>query len=136
MNERTKRPVTVWLTQVLLVLFGLIFLFIFVNGIIHSQKAFATPTSSLRFLAVALFLFSFIVIQITAFYGLVKREAYGRWLAVVSLVLIWAIILISQIRRPPGPLKYYEYNGSAEIVGAVIAQLLIHALFLFLILRL
>src|SRR5207247_2136939 len=71
-----------------------------------------------------------------SFWGLTKAQTYGRWLGVSSIALVWGLIIFAQVRRPSGPLKYYEYDNTAQVVGAVVAQILVHSLFLILLLRL
>ena len=102
-----KRPPTIWLTQSLLMLFALLFLSAFLLN-----------------LAVLLT-------------HLAKRKNYGRWLGVLSLLLLWGLIILIKLRPPPaGPLQYYEYNNPAQVAGAAIVQVLLHGFFLLLILRL
>ncbi len=77
-----------------------------------------------------------IVLFTSAFWGLHRRAAYGRWLGLISLVFLWGLIVFVKVNRPSGTYKYYEYDNTAQLVGAVIIQVLLHALFLVLILRL
>ena len=131
-----KRPPAVWITQILLVIFSLLVLFtlVFDTAILltHLNEA-----SSL-FPALVAFAIMFIILVLFAssFWGMLQARTYGRWLGFSSMVLVWIFIAFVQLRRPSGPFKYYEYDNRAQVVGAVFAQLLIHALFLTLILRL
>jgi hypothetical protein len=67
---------------------------------------------------------------------LARRKNYGRWLGVLSLLLLWSLLIFMKLRHPSGPYKYYEYDNPAQLAGAVIVQALLHGLFLLLILRL
>ncbi len=77
-----------------------------------------------------------VLLLLVAFWGLVRRKMYGKWLGLPSLILLWLVVLYIQLARPSGPLKYYEYNSPAELVGAVMMGLFLSGLFLILILRL
>ena len=57
-ETKIKRPPSVWITQILLVIFALIFLLPFI-----------------------------LPLCLAAFWGLAKRQMYGRWLGVSLLVL-------------------------------------------------
>jgi hypothetical protein len=81
-------------------------------------------------------MFAIIVLFAGSFFGMVKAKAYGDAEVLSSMVLVWAFILLAQLRRPSGPFKYYEYDNRAQVVGAIFAQLLLHGLFLTLIFRL
>jgi hypothetical protein len=73
---------------------------------------------------------------VAAFWGLAKRKVYGKWHAIVSLLIFWGLITYTQLFPPRGPYQRYEYNNAAEVAGAFFALWLIHALFLIVILRL
>ena len=76
------------------------------------------------------------VLLLVAFWGLAKRKNYGRWLGVLSLLFFWSLIILIKLRRPSGPYQYYEYDNFAQLAAAIIVQVLLHGLILFLILRL
>lgn len=131
-----NRPPTIWLTQSLLLLFALVFLSVLLVNLAvvlsHPEERpsliGAVLTYSLTLGLVVLFAF--------ALWGLARKAAYGRWLALVSLVFLWGLIIFMKVNRPSGPYEYYEYDNTAQVVGAIIVQVLLHALFLVLILRL
>jgi len=77
---------------------------------------------------------SIVLLLAFAFWGLAKRRNYGRWLGVLSLLLLWSLIILMKLQPPSGP--YYEYDNPAQVAGAVFVQVLMHGLFLLLILRL
>ena len=61
---------------------------------------------------------------------------YGKWLGLVSLILIWGLIVYIQLFPTTGPYKKYEYDNAAQLAGAFLTLSLLHALFLIVILRL
>ncbi len=131
-----RRPPAVWLTQILLVVFTLLMLSVLLLDIAmlltrHEELSLLFPL-----LVVFAIMFAIVLLFASSFWGLAKAKPYGRWLGVSSMVLVWGLIIFAQLRRPSGPLKYYEYDNTAQVVGAVVAQLLLHALFLTLIVRL
>jgi hypothetical protein len=131
-----KRPLSVWITQILLVVFGLLLLLTLLMDIAMVLTHLNETSVLIPTLVVFAVMFAILVLFAGSFFGMLKARAYGRWLAVLSMVLVWAFILLAQLRRPSGPFKYYEYDNRAQVVGAIFAQLLLHGLFLTLILRL
>jgi hypothetical protein len=135
MNDRIKRPPTVWLAQALLIIFALLgttSLALNLATLVEGDGS-VSPTRATIGLSVIL---GFVLLLLAACWGLAKAKVYGRWLGIIALVLVWGLILYTQIRPPTGPLKRYEYNSPAERVGAISMQVFISALFLTLIFRL
>jgi len=135
MNNTVSRPPTVWLTQAILALFSLLMLGATALNLVMLPSRVGGGAPILAVVAGFLIPLGFMLLLIVAFWGLAKRKTYGRWLGLLSLALLWAIILLGQLLRPAGPLKYYEYNSTAETAGAAIAYVFIHGLFLVLIVR-
>jgi hypothetical protein len=135
MSTKLKRPPSVWLTQILLIIFALVFsLTLLLNLALVLKREGEIPLIAVLLLcAVNL---GVVLLFLTSIWGLAKRRNYGRWLGVVSLTLIWVLMLLGQLFRPSGPLPYYEFTNTAQLVGAAIATVCINALFLLLILRL
>lgn len=135
MNTKLKRPPTVWLAQTLLMIFGLFFIFsLLLNLTIALRREEGIPVIAVVMLcAVNL---GVVTLFLTSFWGLARRKNYGRWLGVASLTLIWSLMLLGQVFRPSGPLPYYEYTNTAQLVGAAVATVCINGLFLLLIFRL
>ena len=131
-----KRPPAVWLTQVLLLIFTLLMLLLFLLDVAMLLTQRAELSSLFAVLVVCVIMFAILLLFATSFWGLARAKAYGRWLGVSSMVLVWGLIIFGQLSRPSGPFRYYEYDNRAQVVGAVFAQLLLHALFLTLIVRL
>src|SRR5215207_589893 len=136
MNNKVSRPPTVWLTQTLLVLFSLLMLGVTVLNLVMLAARARGGAPVLALLVGFIIPLGFMLLLLVAFWGLAKRKKYGKWLALLSLVLLWAVIILGQLLRPTGPLRYYEYTSTAELVGAAIFYVFIHGLFLALIMRL
>lgn len=131
-----KRPPIIWLTQSLLILFALLLLSAFVLNMVVLLTHWGNELSIVRIMIVYAVWLSIVVLLAVAFWGLAKRKNYGRWLGVLSLLFFWGLIVLIKLRRPSGPYQYYEYDNPAQLAGAVIVQVLLHGLVLFLILRL
>jgi len=134
-HSKPKRPVTVWIAQGLLIFFNLIWLVTFILSLVALARN-GFDALRLRIVIGGLLLIGYGLVLLIAFWGLAKRRVYGKWLAVVSLSFIWLIFLYAQLRRFQGPYRYYEYENTAEVVGAVIGAVAISSLFLIVILRL
>jgi hypothetical protein len=125
--------VTVAVAQGLLVFFSLLLLFMWVAGlsILITKLGRGLPIG-------VLFVFSVIggmvVLLLVAFRGLVKRRVYGRWLTILSLVLLWTSITVATLE--PLADAYEHYISFWQLFETAVLQLLLHAGFLVLILRL
>jgi hypothetical protein len=133
--SKVARPATVWVTQGLLLVFVLIWLFSLTSNLIMIARD-ESKVSPLRILVGIAILGSVVVVFLIAFWGLAKRRVYGKWLGMVSLSLLWLVVVYIQVRPPQGPYQRFEYNSPSEVVGAVITGVFVSVLFLFLILRL
>lgn len=131
-----KRPVTIWLTQSFLVFFGLLFLSLFLVNLVMLLSHWERQVSVIRTVIGYFVILGLIILFVVAFWGLAKRAKYGRWLGVVSLMLIWALLILIQVKRPSGPSEYYEYTNDAQLAGAILIRIVLHGLMLMLILRL
>jgi hypothetical protein len=131
-----KRPPAVWVTQVLLVVFTLLMLSVLLLDAAMLLTRRGELPSLFPLLIVFAIIFAIILLFASSFWGLTKAKPFGRWLGVSSMVLVWGVILVAQLRRPSGPFKYYEYDNTTQLVSGIVAQLLLDSLFLILILRL
>jgi hypothetical protein len=131
-----KRPPTIWLTQALLIVFGLLLLFAFLINFVVLLTHLGEEFSIVRTLLVYSMMLGVVLLLAIAFWGLARRKNYGRWLGILSLLLFWGLLILMKLRHPSGPYQYYEYDNPAQLAGAVIVQVLLHGLILFLILRL
>lgn len=137
MSAKIKRPPAIWLTQLLFAFFALFWLFILTNGLIRiARNGLSEDMPAVRPIIASTVILGFIIMLLISFWGLAQRKVYGRWLGVTSLILLWGLILYTQIYPSAGPWKRHEFNSPAERAGGVIGQTLISALFLILILRL
>ncbi len=131
-----KRPPTIWLTQSLLVLFALLLISAFLINLVVLLAHLGDEFSIVRTLIVYAVMLSIVLVLGFAFWGLAKRKMYGRWLGLLSLMLLWSLLILIKLRGASGPYKPYEYNNPAQVAGAVAVQVLLHGLLLTLILRL
>ncbi len=131
-----KRPPTVWLTQLLLTLFALLFLSIFLSNLVNLLRNLGGKYSIINTVIGYSLMVGMVVLLVSAFWGLAKRKMYGKWLGLLSLILIWTLLVFLQLRPPSGPYKRLEYDNSAQLAGGIIFQVSLHALILVLILRL
>jgi hypothetical protein len=131
-----KRPPTIWLTQALVIVFGLLILCAFLINFVVLLTHLGEEFSIIRTLVVYAVMLSVVLLLAITSWGLAKRKNYGRWLSVLFLLLFWGLLLLMKLRRPSGPYQYYEYENPAQLAGAVIVQVLLHGLILLLILRL
>lgn len=77
-----------------------------------------------------------VLLFVFAFWGLVQRKRYGRWLSVGIVLIILATSILGQFFRPEGPVEYYEYENANQRMGGIFASILIVGLFGFLLYRL
>ena len=136
MEIKIKRPISIWLTQILLMIFALVWLGIIVLNLATLPLMIEQGGSILRFAVVFSIIFCFVLLLLISFWGLVKRRMYGKRLGLISLILIWSLMIYIKLFPPTGPYKMYEYDNATQLVGAFFALLLIHALFFALIVRL
>lgn len=130
MKSTIKRPASVWIAQVLLVVFALMLLL----PLLTLLFTFGVPVRGFV-VAVAINL-AIVSLLIVAFWGMVRRRQYGRWISVGMLSLMLLLSIVGQIVRPSGPLQYYEYENATEAAAGLMTQVLISGLFLWLILAL
>ena len=137
MIAKINRPPVVWLAQILLGLFVILWLFvILLNLRMVLLDESSNRVSLILLVPIYAILVGFLLLLLTAFWGLARRRMYGRWLSVLSLTLMWGLIILGQLFRPSGPYKYYEYENSAQVAGAIIFAIIFHSLVLVVILRL
>lgn len=138
MQNRIKRPISVWIAQILMIFFTLFFLLSFI-------LVFLLVVQNPNSVTLVGIIFGFIIYLVTiciflfAFWGMAKRRSYGRWLCVISLSLILFFGVMGSMSRqsaPNGPFEYYEYENSTQAAAGLQAQIAIIALALALILTL
>jgi hypothetical protein len=131
-----KRPPCIWLTQALVTVFGLLILFAFLMNFVVLLTHLGDEFSVVRTLIVYAVMLGVVLVLAIASWGLAKRKNYGRWLSAFLLLLFWGLLILLKLRRPSGPHKYYEYENPTQLAAAVIFEVLLHGLILFLIFRL
>lgn len=100
MSNRIKRPPTVWLTQSVVIIFALLLLyalFTVLRDSLGTGKFLAGDLSRMALVS------GFVLLFLITFWGLAKRRAYGKWLGVLSLIIIWFIwFLLTDAYFTPG----------------------------------
>lgn len=134
MSEIIKRPVSVWITQGLLLFFGFLFIAGFISvliGVFRVPPASSSEMGILNWLGIA----TTILLQLAilafigfTFYALLKRKSYGRWLGVACLGLFFLMSVYGQIVQPQ-----VQYNSSKEKMAGIFTIVIIHGLLLTLI---
>ena len=133
MEKKIKRPISVWITQIILILLTLTFLAVMGISVTNLLRSGAPLFGILIGAGLNLAL---IVLFLTAFWGMVRRKTYGRWLSVGSLLFILLISILGQIFRPSGPMEYYEYSNSTQRMAGIMMQIVLVVSFLTLTLHL
>jgi len=133
MENRPKRPASVWIAQILLTIPALAVLFMFFMILLNLPIALR----SFGIIAIIPLIISgfFSGLCFVAVWGMAKRKSYGRWTGVASLSVMFLMSIVGQIVRPQGPMQYYEYKNDAERFGGFIGSTVIWGLFLWLILH-
>jgi uncharacterized BrkB/YihY/UPF0761 family membrane protein len=127
--EKVKRPVSVWIAQIVVIFFAALFLIPVVTLIVTLPSSRDVSAIGLIF---ALFItLGILAVLIISFWGMARRRQWGRWLGVGALSFIVIVSILGQIMRPA--MEYYEYANSTEAGAALITQLVIVGLFLWLI---
>ena len=129
METKPKRPVSVWIAQILLIIFVLIFS----ASVLFALLALAS-SGSFNFWILPVILINIVIIFafLTGFWGMAQRRPYGRWIGVGMLSLMFVMSIVGQIMQTAGPLKPYEYSNATERMAGFMTQLVMAALFLFL----
>jgi len=145
-----KRPPSVWITQAIILLFLILFLFGGISSIVRCLLSGASKCLSLEILLRAIVVSGGIsTILFFTFWGLLRRKRYGKWLGVTSLALLLGLLLIGeqsrmiygyilsggQVKRAM-PAGYYDFSNDAQLVGAATFNVLLHLSLLVLIFRL
>lgn len=130
------RPTSIWITQILLCFFGLMFFFIwgFNTFVVVKREGFGVLTA--KFIIFTTIIFTLVSLFAVSFWGMMKRKVYGKWCGAASIFIIWIILLASQLASGSGPIKPYEYSNVTQRVSGLITQGVIHLLFLVLIYKL
>lgn len=133
MKKLTRRPISIWIAQILLLLAGIPFSIVLFFSLI-GDAAFLAANQLTFFSVVGTFVFlivkiAFVLLFFFAFWGLAKRKNYGRWLAVVAILMIVALSVLGKIIGTSGPIETYEYTNNAQQIGGIIGAVTIYGLF-------
>ena len=134
MEIKPKRPVSVWIAQIILFIATLLMLLS--TALTAFILASSRTTAALGLLIPIVFTLGLAALFFFGFWGMVKRRSYGRWLGVAGLSLCLLFSVISQMFPVDGPLQRYEYKNDAERFGGLIGGAIMFGLFLWLILHL
>jgi hypothetical protein len=148
--DRIKRPPSVWITQAIILLFLIPFLFRGISPIARCLFSGASKCPSPGILLREIFVSGGIsTILFFTFWGLLRRKSYGKWLGVMLLALWLGLLLIGEQSRViygyilsgghvkrAMPAGYYDFSNDAQLIGAATFAVLLHVSLLFLIFRL
>jgi hypothetical protein len=135
METKHKRPVSVWIAQIILFVCGLLSLLslsVTVLWLFGNRGG----AGFLIFLFPMVFSLALAALYLGGFYGMATRRAWGRWTGIAALSLVVIGSLYSQVYRVTGPMQYYEYKNGAERFGGFIGGAIVFGLFLWLVLHL
>ncbi|MBP7377674.1 MAG: hypothetical protein KA956_14475 [Pyrinomonadaceae bacterium] len=131
METRPKRPLSVWIAQILLLIFTLVFSASIVVAVVSLFGSGAAP--NIGFLMAIVLNIGIVLAFLAGFWGMSQRKPYGRWIGVGMLSLMIVMSILGQIMQPDGPLKPYEYDNSMQRWSAGATQVVMGVLFLSLI---
>src|SRR4029078_5754973 len=97
-----KRPLSVWIAQILLVVFVLLLLFTLLMDVAMVLTRLNETSVLIPALVVFAVMFAILVVFAVSFFGMLQARAYGRWLGLSSIFLAWAFILLPQLPVPSG----------------------------------
>ncbi len=140
MTELPRRPIVIWIAQIVLVIVGIPFtlvaLFTLPRDAVYFAQAGISAQSALQFLLLIVLRLGFVALFFFAFWGLLKRRSYGRWMSVAAIGLFTIISIVGQIWRPSGPMEYWEYENETQRTAGVFTQVTIYGLIFFFLYRL
>ena len=134
MENKPKRPASVWIAQILLAIFILIFLLPLVMVLL-----LPVGTGSISIIGIAIMMllyFGVTTLLIASFWGMACRRPYGRWLGLAELSLLFVFSILGQMMTPPGPVPYAEYENTTQAIAGTVTQLVMCGLFLFVLVHL
>jgi NADH:ubiquinone oxidoreductase subunit 6 (subunit J) len=135
MESNIRRPPSVWIAQILLLICAILIALFFVVLLLSFPSAVQNGQIARIFIGYLISL-GLLTIFCTGLWGLFKRKNYGRWLAIILISSVWVFTIFGQIFRTTGPMPYYEYKNENERLGGLLGTVLINGLFLLLLLRL
>jgi hypothetical protein len=128
MPEKIPRPPSVWIAQVILFIFGSIWLVAAVWNIYFAVMIATDITRLMASIIPGVIFLAFACFFLLGFWGLTKRKVYGRVIAVLGLSVMLFGSLSSVIFRPSGPMQYYEYQNATQLAGGIFASIVLYGL--------
>ena len=125
------RPVSVVVLQVVIVLCAAFYLLGFVSGIYVSMRPGTHLVAPAMYAAALLLRTIPLAFMAITFWALAKRRPLGRWLGLLSILALLALVVYQSLYPPQGPTLFPRMEISSspgEQAGAVFAQLLVYAL--------
>ncbi len=134
MGNKIRRPLSVWIAQILLALLAS---FLLVMSLLPFAYLFASPSLDIR-VPILMIVLLIIFLSVIAFWGMAQRSPYGRWLGVgiLSVTLIFAVrelifvIHVVQINEfSPGwsdiPFTFFIPGVMAVLLLSLVANLIL-----------
>jgi hypothetical protein len=119
-NKIMKRPPSIWITQGIIAIFALLFF----SGVLRSLFRSGFEINGWTLFRLIL-ITTLMAIWIGAFWGLVKKTQWGKWLAVLSLAILLGFINYSNYVAVNRPVKEFEYSNDAQRAGGRDSKILI-----------
>jgi hypothetical protein len=134
MEKGVRRPVSVWIAQILLVILAVVYLYTFAKLIIALWILGADLINS--YWVVVTINAVIILLVLVAFWGMARRRMYGRWLGVGILSSLFLFSTYAQFFRSSGPLQYDEYENATQAAAGFASDVFMGGLVLWLLLTL
>ena len=131
-NSRPKRPIAVWIAQILLIVLSLMLFVSFCLALYILISGVSVPAMLVTLFADLVLMTGFIA----AFWGMARRKPRGRWLGVVMLSVMVLLALMGNLTTSQGPIAKYDYSNSTELIAGLVTQIVINGLLIWLILHL
>jgi hypothetical protein len=131
MTDLPRRPKTIWITQILLIILGVPLSFAALLGILGHIIALIEADTATGALVIYLsILLNIVLVLAVAFasWGLFQRRSYGRWLSVLFVVLLITISILGQVYPTDGSLKRFEYENPNQEMGRIFGMILMYGL--------
>ncbi len=124
-----KRPFSVWVTLILVILMTALILF---GCALGYYRVFSNPGPHLNIPMLALGIvirLAMIAALFAAIWGIAKRSQIGRWLGLMCLLLIFAAGVFVHLKNPPSA-DHVTYANDAERAGGTFGEILMAGLLL------
>lgn len=132
MKNKIKRPISVWLAQILLLISVVLLLtqpFVGAFSAYSTARYYAIPDNYAAFLVLRVLLYGFVInapvaiVFLWAFWGASKHKRYGRWMTVILLLLVSIACAISVFVDPYSPTDYYDSTNGLLSAGVLITKI-------------